>query len=624
MKVILAALAIGFASPAFAECAVGYTQVTVPLCQQNSFTVGYTTTPTAGFGNSYTAGYNFANGPYTMPQSGTIQSCSVWLASGPSGQMQCGVYSAISYSQPGTLLAASAQFTPVAGWNTVATTTNPVITSGASIFMGAIDTASSPTLADAHTGFNLYGDNDSETTLQTTFLSPAHLDASAFQLGAYATFQPCTGSCFPPAFYVAPATASPAGSDSNPGTLAAPFLTLPKCQSAMNTSSTKLCYIRAGTYAPAGLNACNSRGNCAVGLTTADNGETWSYYPPDGVNTADITGGSTASGNGLWAIFFTGGATNVTFNGLKMHNFNFAAVQSGGGSGLTVTNSLMYNGFGIIGDASLSGAQNAAAVMCYGCANATVSHNAVHDMASLGISISGGGTNNLLYDSNVLYNTCTQIRDCGALYTQDLGTTKSTNQRMTNNYIWDGCTFSGCGTGSGGWGSAIYLDDCASNWTIDHNVIRSQSGSNNLFIHGGSNDVFKSNIVDLATQGQPILRLQTSSCPTITGNSFGSSIVISNGAAGGYNGTSGAVTIPTDSTHKNIYWNYGSGTLSTSGDSSPVTGSNPLLNCYTYQVTAGSPVFASPVNFTDLSRGWGPPNYVLPQTGTAPSQPHAC
>jgi hypothetical protein len=154
----------------------------------SSFNVGYTTTPTGGSGNSYTAGYNFANGPYTMSGTGTIQSCSVWLATGPSGSMECGVYSAVSSSQPGTLLAHSGSFTPVAGWNTVVTTTNPSVTSGTVIFMGAIDTVSNATLEDSNSGFNLYGDNDSETTLQTTFLNPANLDASTFQLGAYATF----------------------------------------------------------------------------------------------------------------------------------------------------------------------------------------------------------------------------------------------------------------------------------------------------------------------------------------------------------------------------------------------------------------------------------------------------
>jgi hypothetical protein len=156
-----------------------------------SFTVGYTTTPTAGAGNNYTAGYAFANGPYTMPQSGVIQSCSIWFATGPTGTVQIGIYSAISSSQPGTLLAKTAQFTPVAGWNTVVTTTNPTVTSGTQIFMGAVDTVSDQTLADANAGFTLYDSGNGFSTLPATFKNPANgPDATSFQLGAYATFNP--------------------------------------------------------------------------------------------------------------------------------------------------------------------------------------------------------------------------------------------------------------------------------------------------------------------------------------------------------------------------------------------------------------------------------------------------
>ena len=48
-----------------------------------------------------------------------------------------------------------------------------------------------------------------------------------------------------PAYYV-----STTGSDSNPGTLAAPFLTFTKAQQAMQTSSIKTTYILPGTYSP--------------------------------------------------------------------------------------------------------------------------------------------------------------------------------------------------------------------------------------------------------------------------------------------------------------------------------------------------------------------------------------
>lgn len=151
-----------------------------------SFTVGYTTTPTAGGGNSYTAHFNFANGPYTMPQSGIIQSCSFFLTGSVSGTAQLGVY-ADSSGSPAALLAATATFGAVTGWQTVNTTSNPTITAGAVVWMGAVDTVSDGTLADANSGFTLYSGASSVSVLQNPFGSKT-LQASNFQLGAYATF----------------------------------------------------------------------------------------------------------------------------------------------------------------------------------------------------------------------------------------------------------------------------------------------------------------------------------------------------------------------------------------------------------------------------------------------------
>jgi hypothetical protein len=120
------------------------------------------------------------------------------------------------------------------------------------------------------------------------------------------------GSCtvtLVPAFYV-----SPSGNDSAPGTLAQPFLTLQKAQSAMQGSaSIKTTYLRAGTYA---LSASTATSNCdggmgstAIDLGSADSGETWSYYPPDGFGTAVLDGGSTSATTGVACAFAASGAS---------------------------------------------------------------------------------------------------------------------------------------------------------------------------------------------------------------------------------------------------------------------------------------------------------------------------
>jgi hypothetical protein len=113
-------------------------------------------------------------------------------------------------------------------------------------------------------------------------------------------------------FYV-----SPAGSDNNPGTVLSPFLTLGKCQTAMQLSANKVCYLRAGTY------------SMSAGLTLAyqDVGETWSYYPPDGLATAMLTQTSAFA-------FFTlnTGADQVTITGLAATGFQHVN-HSGCGTG---------------------------------------------------------------------------------------------------------------------------------------------------------------------------------------------------------------------------------------------------------------------------------------------------
>jgi hypothetical protein len=104
------------------------------------------------------------------------------------------------------------------------------------------------------------------------------------------------------AYYV-----SPSGSDANAGTLVAPFLTLGKCQTAMQGGTNKTCYLRAGTY---------SLGTGGLSFGASDANETWSYYPPDGVNSA-ILNGSSLTGIG-WTIGTA--ASQMTMNGLSWWN----------------------------------------------------------------------------------------------------------------------------------------------------------------------------------------------------------------------------------------------------------------------------------------------------------------
>jgi parallel beta helix pectate lyase-like protein len=418
-----------------------------------------------------------------------------------------------------------------------------------------------------------------------------------------------------PAFYV-----STTGNDSNAGTLTSPFATLGRAQMAMQGSTTiKTTYIRAGSYTLPTIADCGGS-SCGLNLTKADDGETWSYYPPDGVDSADFTGGSTSSGTGLVTAMSIG-AQNVTINGLSIHDFQYAGIGSGGGTGnLTVENSVLFNGY------VASGSSNPAGISCYGCSNMTISHNVIHDIAQFGISISNvnGEISNLLVTGNVFYNTCTAIADCGALYVQDV-TATATNIRWTNNYIHDGNMFATLGSG---YGSALYADDCTSNVTASGNVLTGRNGSNTSMVHGGSNVHQVGNLTDLATFQQHVATFQTSgvsgcSSATMSGNEYENNIIIGAGGGGGYALLSGSpMHAPTITS--NDYYNYGGTAISSAGaysDADPVS-EDPQISGWTYDIASTSPVFKAPVSFTALVGGWGPPGYVLPETGTPPSSPH--
>jgi hypothetical protein len=420
-----------------------------------------------------------------------------------------------------------------------------------------------------------------------------------------------------PAFYVATN-----GSDSNDGSAASPFATLGKAQTAMQASSTiKTTYVRAGSYQLPMIAGCAGGSGCGLNLTAADDGETWSYYPPDGVDSADLNGGSTGDGTGLVVAVYVG-ANNVTINGLSIHNFQYAGVNSGGGTAnLIVENSLFFNGY------SSSNASNAAGISCYGCSNAKISHNVIHDIAQLGVSMSNvnGDISNLLVTGNVVYNTCTANADCGALYVQDV-TATATNIQLTNNYVHDGNTFAALGSN---YGAALYADDCTSNVTESGNVLTGRNGSNTTMVHGGSNVHQIGNLTDLASYQQHVAVFQTSgvsgcSSATMSGNEYTNNIIIGEGGGGGYALLSGTpMHAPTIA--NNDYYNYGGAAISSGsgayGDTAPAS-VDPQISGWAYSISPKSPVLVSPVSFPPLVGGWGPPGYVLPQTGTPPSSPH--
>jgi VCBS repeat-containing protein len=414
-----------------------------------------------------------------------------------------------------------------------------------------------------------------------------------------------------PGFFV-----SPNGNDGNPGTIDAPFATLARAQEAMENSSIKATYVEAGTY----------NLSSTLTLTSADNGETWQYYPANGVDTAVLDGGGNADPIAI------NSANNITIDGLKVQNFHALGIStSGQNDHITVENC-------DVGFNNASPGTTAAGISLGG-TNLMVKNNYVHDMVSMGISLwaydAGTSLDGSVVSGNVVLRTVEASSDGGAIYVNMKSTGDAGGHVLiTNNFVRD--------YGSAGNTSAngIYLDDNASNVTVSGNVIgpaSTQAGiaSSGFFVHNGNNDHIFGNVLDLGASGGEYTvqwGFDSGSITNMSGNTFTNNIVIS-GFTGNQNtiGWANGVSYvqgggnPSDYTiQDNVYFNYAGGQVRTDGnlstDSNPIF-ENPQISGWSYQITKSSPVFTAPINFSAILGGWGPPGFVIPQTGAVPSSP---
>lgn len=429
-----------------------------------------------------------------------------------------------------------------------------------------------------------------------------------------------------PAFYV-----SPTGNDTNPGTPTAPFLTLEHAQTVMRGSTTKTTVLMAGSGGSYNRTA-------ALVLSSADNGTTWQYDPVSGVNTAVLDGGNTVANIIQWD------ADNVVVDGIKMqHTTNNIVFHDNGTT--NILNPIIRNCD--IGFNTATATFQASGILFNGVNGGSINNNYVHDTQAEGITLNAYQTglivDNIVVDSNVVLRTGTGISDCGAIYIENPNTTNaggskasiytSASIKFTNNYVRD----YGAGQADA---HGIYLDYGANHVTVSGNVVGPPSptstASSGFMLADGFNNSFSGNIIDLGATGHMLTGVWFYFGTvgfTITGNSFTGNIAISNFAGSTTTsafGTSGTAYVQTNGggTHtitNNVYHNYGGGAEVSTGnldsDSSPVR-EDPLISGWNYAVASNSPVFNSPVNFPAIKGNWGPPGFVLPQTGTVPSCPH--
>jgi hypothetical protein len=414
--------------------------------------------------------------------------------------------------------------------------------------------------------------------------------------------------------------------------------------------------------------------SAGITFTSADNGETVSYYPPDGYNSAVFDRGITAMTTFAenWA-FLINGASYFSINGLMVQNFGAWGIgvhggpadSIGGGSYFTavgtcvnvsITNNIVQNGYTDNNTTNANSGWSGGGIYGSGSTlNLQILNNVVLNQYGSGIrftpSDSSGNTNpsgnqnGLTIKNNVCLLTNQATGDNGAIYLQDINF-NSTGITVSNNFIRDYQSSLTLRNGTSPTRDvAIYLDEGACNVSILGNVIgntsnpiSSPSGSNAstmpFYSSSGHDNIWKGNIVDLGTTADLMnldYELDASADPPATiGNVVQNNLFIGNwsgaqqgyGSGGGPYAYGGGSTSGNPAIANNLYYNYGSGSLSTTGsagtDSNPTSGINPLISGATYSLASNSPAYSLVGGFTAIIGNWGPPGYAIPPSGTAP------
>jgi len=377
----------------------------------------------------------------------------------------------------------------------------------------------------------------------------------------------------------------------------------------MRDSATKICFLRAGIYHFGIGEPSDCDGPAMLWLDARDSGETWSVYPPDGYGSAVLDGGSTSPSSGLYnGICINGTSGGVVIDGLQIQRIIHTQIQIYDPN-VIIRNNTLHN----YTEHSNNGAVNVGGRAATG---AQILNNYIYDVAERGINAGpcfssdcAGGISNLTIANNYIFGTCVEEPDCGAIYIVDFQFTRSANITITNNYIRD--------TPRG-----IYLDDGTSNAMVTGNIVVGAPVCFN--VHGGANNVYRGNICDETTNTTTdILRYQNSDpYPSGGGDNGGGNAFIGNiivsvppNAGTGYDGDAAPGVPPL------IADNFYQTPTASSGvfaDYSPIVG-DPQISGWTYRIAPTSPALSAPVNFVAPPGNWGPPGFVVPQSGTAPS-----
>ena len=373
-------------------------------------------------------------------------------------------------------------------------------------------------------------------------------------------------------------------------------------------------------------------------LTAADNGQTWSYYPPDGYDSAILDGGSTSSSTGIKELITIDGASQVTINGLQLQHFRWVGIGLHGGGSFyelfpaatamadsnTITNNIIHDGsydtspiFGYGGGAFYSEGN---------IPNTTVTNNAISNISTSGIEAAAG---NAGYGRQPELAADRQQRrsldlPAGHGLRIDLrpGQKHDLDEHPHQQQLRSGQRHPDVA-------GQEYLPRrrCL---RCDRQSTTSPPGSScgRSRFTAAANNTISSNIVDMGPYNhQEILLYQGDGLTGMTGNTVRSNLIVSGGGRRLVRRARHSVpsrrSRTTSITSTRGQPSTPAVSMASNGDASPVF-ADPQLSCWTYDLASGSPVYSAPVSFVPLPRGWGPPGYTIPATGTPPSQPHSC
>jgi hypothetical protein len=304
------------------------------------------------------------------------------------------------------------------------------------------------------------------------------------------------------------------GSDSNPGSVSQPFLTLAKCLTSMEGGSTKICYVQGGTtYTPASTGTFaapyQNGANVTVALrlgfggSTADNNEQWLGFPCTPVPTClpHISGGATSGSNGVNEFMRLGNnngsnvPTGVVVNGLVINTFTFGGIATSGAGQVNAWNNIVS---GLFNGSAVSGPDG---IGCFGAADSyfgatTFAHNVCTGNTGAGIVLTSNnpgtqfGLGLYIVDSNEVGNNCTGGGDCGEIYSYDeCYCLPNFGAQVTNNIVWGN---------TAGNTKLVYWDDYTSGITATGNTLFGTAYVA-YFIHAGNKNTFNLNFVDMSS-----------------------------------------------------------------------------------------------------------------------------